>query len=112
MPAAKPAPWRCPELFGETPQSLRAASAPRLPSKEARLCQLLCGKPLTLSELRACPLVRRKIGPGYLDSMLKSLLDEGKISVTDGVFWARPPGESKMHGPRSATRAARKARQS
>ena len=109
MPAAK-APWRCPELFGETTQSLRAAEAPRLPSKEAQLCQLLCGKPLTLTELRACPLVRRKIGPGYLDSMLKRLLDERKISVTDGVFWARPAGESKMHGPRSATRAARKAR--
>lgn len=64
--------------------------APRLPEKEAQLVDLLRRMPQTVDELRAAPLVRRSIGRGYLGPMLKCLLDEGAIAVTNGVFWARP----------------------
>ena len=62
---------------------------PRLPEKEAQLVDLLWQKPQTIDELRAAPLVRRSIGRGYLGPMLKCLLDEDRIAVTNGVFWAR-----------------------
>lgn len=62
---------------------------PRLPEKEAQLVDLLWRNPQTIDELRAAPLVRRSIGRGYLGPMLRCLLDEGRIAVTNGVFWAR-----------------------
>lgn len=64
--------------------------SPRLPEKEAQLVDLLWKHPQTLDELRAAPLVRRSIGKGYLGPMLKCLLEEEKVAVTNGIFWVRP----------------------
>lgn len=83
-------PCTVPALFGGDPVRMRAVEAPRLPGKEAQLCALIRRKPLSLDRLRAEPWVKRKIGVGYLDSLLRYLLNDGRITVTDGVFWARP----------------------
>jgi hypothetical protein len=65
-------------------------SAVRLPAKEAELVRILRERPSSLDELRALPLVRRKIGRGYVGPILKCLLDEQTIAVTNGIFWVRP----------------------
>lgn len=63
----------------------------RLPAKEAELLAILREKPQTLAELTAPgSFASRKIGAGYLRPILKCLLDEGTIAVTNGIFWVRP----------------------
>lgn len=61
----------------------------RLPAKEAALVAILKNKPMALPELLAEPLVRRKIGRGYIRPIVKCLLDEGTLAVTNGIFWVR-----------------------
>jgi len=61
----------------------------RLPAKEAQLIEVLKGKPMALDELLSEPLVRRKIGRGYVRPILKCLLDEQVLAVTNGIFWVR-----------------------
>lgn len=72
---------------------------PRLPAKEAQLIAVLRDAPMLLDELRELPLVRRKIGRGYLGPILKILLSEGVLAVTNGVFWVR---QSNRNGAQSA----------
>lgn len=73
----------------------------RLPAKEAELVAILKAKPQTLEELRRDPFVRSKIGRGYLGPILKCLLDEHTIAVTNGIFWARQTGSgAKFLKPR------------
>ncbi len=68
----------------------------RLPAKEQQLVAILRDKPQTLGELTAAgSFASRKIGAGYLRPILKCLLDEGKIAVTNGIFWARPSEPGK-----------------
>jgi hypothetical protein len=59
-------------------------------SKKLMLIDFLKDFPATLGELREERFVRRKIGVGYLLPMLLSLLSEGKIARTNGIFWAMP----------------------
>lgn len=66
---------------------------PRLPEKEALLVAELRERPQTIDELRRVPLVRSKIGRGYLGPMLSVLLEEQTLAVTNGVFWVRRPSE-------------------
>lgn len=61
----------------------------RLPAKEAQLIAVLKDKPMALPELLSEPLVRRKIGRGYVRPILKCLLDEDVLAVTNGIFWVR-----------------------
>jgi len=58
--------------------------------KKSLLVDFLKDFPATLGELREESFVRRKIGVGYLLPALLSLLSEGKIARTNGIFWARP----------------------
>jgi hypothetical protein len=74
----------------------------RLPAKEAELVALLREKPSSLADLLGEPLVRRKIGRGYVRPILSCLLDEGIIAVTNGIFWVRQPGAAaKFLRPRA-----------
>lgn len=66
-----------------------AVTVVRLPAKEAQLIAVLKEKPMALPELLAEPFVRRKIGRGYVRPILKCLLDEHVIAVTNGIFWVR-----------------------
>jgi hypothetical protein len=62
----------------------------RLPAKEAQLVELLRAEPQTIAQLCAPgSYASRKIGRGYLRPMLRCLLDDGIIAVTNGVFWVR-----------------------
>lgn len=70
----------------------------RLPAKEAALLELLREQPSTLADLRALPLVRRKIGVGYLSPILRCLLDENRIACTNGIFWVRADGPGQQFG--------------
>lgn len=63
--------------------------AVRLAAKEAALVELLKERPMSLAELRELPIVRRKIGRGYLDAILLALISEGVLAITSGVFWVR-----------------------
>lgn len=76
-------------LPSRTSMTSRRPPVVRLPAKERALVEILSQYPASLAELRELPLVRRRIGRGYVEPILTALLREGTLACTNGIFWVR-----------------------